>query len=125
MFSAGLSTAAFFGLWAIVESLTAISETVTVERPWSGPSAGGFLAAMGMILGRAVAGDWVSAEATVRDFAVVAWPVLPLAGAAIVIERFWPFDANARTEDSSAGLLVSVVYVAVSFLYVFVWQGMP
>ena len=43
VFSAGLSTAAFFGLWAIVESLTGISETVTVERDRrSGPAAWGF-----------------------------------------------------------------------------------
>ena len=48
-----------------------------------------------------------------------------LAGAAIVIEWFWPFDVNALTEDSAAGLLLSAVYVVVSFLYVFVLQGMP
>jgi hypothetical protein len=78
-----------------------------------------------MILGRAVAGDWVSAEATIRDFAAMAGPVLPLAAAAVVVERFWPFDINARTEDSAAGLFVAAVYVVVSSLYVFVLRGMP
>jgi len=126
VFSAGLSTFAFFGLWAVVESLTGISELVTVERAGgAGLRLGGLLAGMGMILGRSVAGDWLSAEATIRDFAVAAWPALPLVAAAVIIERFWPFDTNARTEDSAAGLFISAVYVVVSFLYVFVLQGMP
>ncbi len=126
VFSAGLATVGFFGLWALVEGLTGISELVTVERAGgAGLRLGGFLAGTGMILGRAVAGDWVSAEATIRDFAAVAWLALPLAGAAIIIERFWPFDVNARTEDSAAGLFIATVYVVVSFLYVFVVQGMP
>lgn len=125
-FSAGLSTGALFGLWAVVEWFTGISESVTVERSGgAGLRLGGFLAGTGMILGRAVAGDWVSAAATVRDFAVVAWPVLPLAGVAVIIEWFRPLDVNARTEDSAAGLFVASVYIAASFLYVFVWQGMP
>ena len=126
VFSAGLSTVAFFGLWAVVESLTGISELVTVERAGgAGLRLGGLLAGMGMILGGSVAGDWVSAEATIQDCAVAAWPALPLVGAAVIIERFWPFDANGRTEDSAAGLFIAAVYVVVSFLYVFVLQGMP
>jgi len=125
-FSAGLSTAGFFGLWALVEWLTGISELVTVERAsGAGLRLGGFLAGTGMILGRSVAGDWVSAEATVRDFIVTAWPALPLAGAADVVERLGSSDVNARTEDSGAGLFIAAVYVVVPFLYVFAVQGMP
>lgn len=124
-FSAGLSTVSFFGLWALVEWPTGISESVTVERSLgAGLRLGGFLAGTGVILGRSVAGDWVSAQATVRDFIVIAWPALPLAGAAVVIERLWPFEGDTPTEDA-AGLFVAAVYVAVSFLYVFVVQGMP
>ncbi len=126
VFSAALSTGAFFLLWAAVECLTGISEAVTVERTiGSGLRLGGFLAGTGVVLGQAVAGDWVSAEATVRDFGVVAWPVLPLAAAAVILERLWPFDINARTEDSAAGLFIAAVYLVVSFLYIFALQGMP
>jgi hypothetical protein len=125
-FSAGLSTVGFLGLWALTEWLTGISELVTVERAGgAGLRLGGFLAGTGMILGRSVAGDWVSAQATVRDFIGMAWPALLLALAAVTIERFWPFDVNARTEDAAAGLFIAAVYVVVSFLYVFVVQGMP
>lgn len=126
IFSAALSTGGFFLLWALVEWLTGISETVTVERTsGSGLRLGGFLAGAGMVLGRAVAGNWVSAEATLRDFAVVAWVVLPLAIVAVLIERLWPFDITARTEDWAAGLLVAAAYIGASFLYVFALQGMP
>jgi len=126
VFSAGLSTGAFFVLWALVEWLTDIGESITIDRAvGAGLRLGGFLVGAGMILGRAVAGDWVSAEATVRDFAAVAWPVLPLAGTAVILERILPFDVNARTEESLAGLFVSGVFVTLSALYVFVWQGMP
>jgi hypothetical protein len=126
VFSAGLSTLAFFGLWALVERLTAVSELVTVDRAVdAGLRLGGFLAAAGMILGRAVAGDWVSAEATVGDFVAVAWPVLPLAALAVVIERVQSPHTSARGGDSLVGLFVASIYMAVSCLYVFVWQGHP
>ncbi len=126
VFSAGLSTGAFFVLWALVENLTGVSERVTIERAdGAGLRLAGFLAAMGMILGRAAAGDWVSAEATVRDFVLVAWPVLPLAGAAVIVERVSPCDVNAQTEDSLVGLLVAGIFVALAVVYVFVWQGAP
>lgn len=126
VFSAGLATGAFFLLWAVVEWLTGVSESVTVERAdGAGLRLGGFLAGMGMILGRSVAGDWVSAEATVRDFVSGSWPVLPLAAVAVIAERILPSDPRAPLADTLVGLFVSTLFVAASFLYVFVWQGMP
>jgi uncharacterized membrane protein YjfL (UPF0719 family) len=123
-FSAGLATIAFFGLWTLVERLTAISELVTIDRSVdAGLQLGGLLIAMGMILGRAVAGDWVSAAATVRDFALVAWPVLPLALLAVVVERVQSPDASHHEGESLVGLFVAMVYLAIAGLYVFVWQG--
>ncbi len=126
VFSASLSSLAFFGLWALFEWLTGISESVTVERSGgAGLRLGGFLAATGIILGRAVAGDWVSARATVQDFAALAWPVLPLAVLAVLIERLRLSDADAHDGGSFAGFFVAAVYLTVACLYVFVWQGKP
>jgi len=126
VFSAGLSTLVFFGLWAVVERLTGVSERVTVERAdGAGLRLGGFLVAAGMILGRAVAGDWVSAEATVNDFAMVAWPVLPLAVLAVVVERLRLSDADAGDGGSVAGSFIAAVHLTVASLYVIVWQGKP
>jgi hypothetical protein len=126
VFSAGLSTLALFGLWALVEWLTGVSESVTVGRAdAAGLRLGGFLAAAGMILGRGVAGDWVSTQATVQDFAAVAWPVLPLAVLAVLVERLRLSDADAHEGRSLAGSFVAAVYLSVACLYVFVWQGKP
>jgi len=126
IFSAGLSTGVFFLLWALVEKFTGVSESVTVERNGgSGLRLGGFLVGAGLILGRAVAGDWVSAEATIRDFALVVWPVLPLTWAAAIIERISPLDASAPAEGTPAAWFIASLFVAVPCFYVFVWQGMP
>jgi hypothetical protein len=126
VFSAALSTGTFFVLWALVENLTGVSERVTIDRAdGTGLRFGGFLVATGLILGRAVAGDWVSADATVRDFVTVAWPVLPLAGAEVIIGRVSSSDGSAGAEDSLTGPIVAAVFVAASSVYVFVWRGMP
>jgi len=126
VFSAGLSTLAFFGLWALVEWLTGVSESVTVGRlGGAGLRLGGFLAATGMILGRAAAGDWVSAQATVQDLVAVGWPVLPLAVLAMLVERLRLSDTDAHEEGFLGGVFVAAVYLAVACLYVFVWQGQP
>ena len=57
VYSALLSTGTLLLLWVILDRLTGVSESVTVERDVaSGMRLGGFLAAAGLILGRAVAG---------------------------------------------------------------------
>lgn len=66
--------------WILVAACTHAVEAVTVERDM--PSAlrlACFLAAAGLILGRAVAGDYVDLEDTVADFVALAWPVPVLA----------------------------------------------
>jgi len=70
LFCAALSTAAWLGSWAVLEGLTHAGESVTVDRDL--PAAlrlAAYLEASGLLLGRAVAGDWVSVEATLVDFA--------------------------------------------------------
>jgi hypothetical protein len=48
----------------------------------------GFLIGCGLILGRAVAGDWISLDATIGDFVRKAWPVLIILPLYIFCERF-------------------------------------
>ena len=87
VYSAGLSTATLFALWIVLDRLTRVSESVTVERDVaSGLRLGGFLVAAGLILGRAVAGDWVSASATTVAFVRQAWPALALLLLAVPLE---------------------------------------
>lgn len=87
VYSASLSTAGLLALWIILDRLSGLTEAVTVERDVaSGLRLGGFLVAAGLILGRAVAGDWVSASATTVEFVRQAWPALALLLLAVPLE---------------------------------------
>ncbi len=114
VFSAALATVALFGAWMLLEAVTGVSDVVTVDRdPSAGFRLGGFLIACGVILGRSVAGDWVSAEATVRDFAAAAWPVLVLVIVAAVVERVArPTPETPRPSLVAYGCAPAVLYVA-------------
>ncbi len=109
-----LGAGAWFVLWWIVESASAASEQVTVERDV--PAAirlGGYILASGFILARGAAGDWTSVGDTLRDF-WVAWPAVALAAAAIGIERF----VRNQPVGSSRGVAAAIAlgHLAVSAL---------
>ena len=114
VFSAGLACVALFAAWMLFETASGISEAVTVDRdPSAGLRLAGFLTACGVILGRGVAGDWVSAEATVRDFGLAAWPVVLLVIAAVVVERVArPTPTTPRPPVVPYGVLPAILYIA-------------
>ena len=114
VFSAALATFALFAAWMLLEAVTGVSDIVTVDRdPSAGVRLGGFLIACGVILGRSVAGDWVSAEATVRDFAAAAWPVIVLVIVAAIVERVArPSPGSPRPSLVAYGFIPAVLYVA-------------
>jgi len=62
----------------------------------------------GVIAGRAAAGNWVSVDATTREFIAVAWPIVPLVGAAIAHERLTP-PVYAETGDLRSFAFAAVV----------------
>ena len=83
-----LSVGSLIGLWLLYAGLTGNAAAIVVDRDVaSGIRLAGLLIAGGLILGRAVAGDWVSTAATIADFVQSAWITLPLLGVASVIER--------------------------------------
>ena len=114
VFAAGLSTLALYAAWMLLEMATGVSDVVTVDRDGSAAlRLAGFLVACGLILGRAVAGDWVSVEDTVRDFALVAWPVLALVAAAALVERtLRPTPETPRPALLPYGVMPGLAYVA-------------
>ena len=120
VFAAGLATIALFVAWGLLELLTGVSELVTIDRDAAASlRLAGFLIACGAILGRGVAGDWISAEATVRDFVVVAWPVLLLIAMAVIVERMTrPTPQTPRPSAMTFGLAPALAYVAVAAYYV-------
>ena len=130
VFSSGLGTLGFFGLWLLLELVWNVSNSIVEERdPASGLRLGAYLLATGLIFGRAVAGDWHSEIATVRDFMRDGWPAIPLWFMALIFEtmlrpsRHRPFPAWRR-----CGLLPSMLYLGIAVVWVCVlgrWEGMP
>ena len=120
VFSAALSTLAFFILWALLNRFTGLADSVTVDRdPASGLRLAGYFIGAGLILGRSVAGDWVSMEATVLDFMKTAWPVLLLWIAAVLLERtFRPNRERPLPSPLVYGLAPLAAYVALAGLFV-------
>jgi hypothetical protein len=109
-----MSVGALGGAWLLLAILTRNTASITVDRDRaSGVRLAGLLVAWGLILGRAVLGDWVSTEATLRDFVLFGWPVLVLLAVAVAVEpmvqpsRRRPFPSLGR-----AGVLPAACYVA-------------
>jgi hypothetical protein len=128
-YSVVLATAALFSLWIVLEMAAKVSVSIAEERDLaSGIRLCCLLIAMGSMLGRAVAGDWHSTDATLHDFVHDGWPAGVLCVLAIPIEwlvrpsRGHPFPSWSR-----AGLLPGVVYLvlAAGWLWrVGRWEGM-
>jgi hypothetical protein len=126
VFSAALATVTLFAVWMLLELASGVSDAVTVDRdPSAGLRLAGFLVACGLVLGRAVAGDWESAAATVRDFGNAAWPVLVLMIAAAVVERAArPTADSPRPSIVVYGCVPALVYVGAA-AYQVMRLGLP
>ena len=69
VFSCLLATGTLLLVWLVIAGLGRAAISITEERDVaSGLRVCALLIAEALILGRAIAGNWVSAEATVRDF---------------------------------------------------------
>ncbi len=119
LFCASLSTAGFFVLWFCLTWILGLADRLTVERDESlGTRMGGLCASVGLILGGAVAGDWKSFDATLRDFARFTWPVLALLIIAIVTETRWRSceKGSDTTGVQSIGIAAGYVVLAGAYL---------
>jgi hypothetical protein len=130
VFSAALGTGGLFGLWLVLELAARVSVSITEERDEaSGLRLGGFLLASGLILGRAVAGDWHSVSETLHDFVADGWPALLLLAIAVVSEWFLrPSRLRPFPKWSACGLVPALAYLAfavVCLVHLGRWEGMP
>lgn len=117
LFSAFLSSVLFFMLWFGVDVLTLISERITVERDESaGIRMGGFLLSIGLLSGWSVAGDWTSASATLKDFALSSWPAILLAAIAVVLESI--FRRTNRKLPKVVPSFISLFYISTAVYWV-------
>ena len=120
-----LATLAWAAAWFVYQLLTDVADTVTLDRDV--PSAlrlAGLLVAIGLILGRAVAGDYESAEQTLHDLAAQGWPVIPLALVAAVVQLRTRPARNRRASSTTGALIVAAIYLAVAILWM-VFLGAP
>lgn len=120
-FAAGLALGVWFALWVLVELLARPSEAIVVDRDLaSGIRLGGLLVAQGFVLGRAVAGDWVSFDGTLRDFAAFGWPAGLAAVAASAMERFFrPHPAEPTRSVARCGVAPALVWVVLAGWWAF------
>jgi uncharacterized membrane protein YjfL (UPF0719 family) len=118
-FSAALSTLGLLFAWAVIATFTPIVEAISLDRDLaSGLRLAGFLTASGAILGRAVAGDWVSVSATFVDFVHYAWPVLILIAVELFMSRlFRPTPQHPSWPAIPYGAIPAMVYVAIAALF--------
>lgn len=126
VYSAALSTVALLVLWAMLDAVSSVNDVVTIDRDAAaGLRLAGFLVGVGCILGRAVAGDWVSARATVGDFLAFSWRVLPLVAlAALVDARARPTPARPAAPVLLAGALPGLLYAGIGAALVYL-AGIP
>lgn len=130
MFAAAVATAAFFLLWGVLELTTHVSDVIAIDRDLaSGIRLAGLLVAIGLILGRAAAGDWESAEATVRDLLRLGWPTAALVVFAAVMQKYArPTPRNPVPATALFGWMPAILFVLVAVLYVLStghWRTIP
>ncbi|MDR1009705.1 MAG: hypothetical protein LBM04_00985 [Opitutaceae bacterium] len=119
VFSAGLSTGTMFCGLLLMNLSANVVERITVGRDVGlAVRTGAFLAMAGVIAGRAVAGDWVSGGATVRDFFATAWPLF---GIALTLCFFEMVFRRARLSATVSGVIagLELSYAA----YCLMWAG--
>lgn len=87
LISGSIAAGCWVIIWLVVNGAVGLHERITVDRDV--PAAirlGALMLAVGWICGRGAAGDWVSFERTVEEFAVI-WPAGVIAALAIATER--------------------------------------
>lgn len=124
IFAAALSTGSLLLFWCILARAGGAMESVVLDRDRaSGLRAGAFMLACGLILGRAVAGNWTSTDATIKDFFRLGWPAFVLLLIALGIERkFRPIWDKPARQLMPHGVLPGMLYVIFAVL-VILWHG--
>ncbi len=113
----GLGTLTWLLLGALIDKLTAVIESITMEHDVnSGLRFGAYLVGSGLILAVASSGDWTSLLATVGEF-FVGWPVIPLALLMIVLERrLFGAIGDEPEKQKQLSVIVAVCYLLYGIL---------
>jgi uncharacterized membrane protein YjfL (UPF0719 family) len=118
VFSAGLANGALLLMWVFGNLFTHVEEVLTVERDVAaGWRTFGYFAGGGLILGRAVAGNWQSGTETIADFVAKGWPVVFVWGSAVVMDAVLrPSPSCPARPPGQCGLLPAAVLIGMGLL---------
>lgn len=116
VFSAGLASVLLFIAWLMLAQFSPVMDAITIDRdPAAGLRLGVFLAAGGLLLGRAVAGDWYSVADTIGDAAAAIPALGVMVVVALMVERVaHPTPRRPRAPLVSLGLVPAVLYAAIA-----------
>lgn len=119
LFSSALSTGLFFALWFALDVLTSISDAITIERSNdTGIRMAGFLVGLGLLSGWSVAGDWVSASATVKDFLHSSWPAMAITATAAFLELALKRSSIRFSSRITVSAVLSVAYIGLGLAWI-------
>lgn len=120
LYAAFFATVCWFAILYAIDQICGIFNDVFVGRDHAaGVRLMGTSIALGLILGRGVAGTWVSAAATLDDFARDAWPALIVAAFEILatfLARI--FRGTRPTLPASLGFPAVVLSVGGAVIYI-------
>lgn len=118
LLSATFSTVGFFVCWMLLEGFTHISETVTIERDLAaGLRLAAYLMTIGLVLGQAVSGNWISFDDLVWDFFRRGWMALAITAFAAFIESFSrPTVERLQPSVSVYGIAPAAAYFATALI---------
>ena len=116
VFSAGLSTLTSLALWIVLTLCSPVADVVAIDRDRAtGTRLAGFLIALGLVLGRGVAGDWISGPQTIADFTVALPTAAVILAMAIAVERFArPTADRPHGSIVALGILPALAYLAIA-----------
>jgi uncharacterized membrane protein YjfL (UPF0719 family) len=123
---AAVATAAMLALWAMLEAIGDPAEAITVDRDVAaGIRAAGFFVAAGLVLGRAMAGDWFSWPDTFAEFVSMAWVAVLVAGlAGIFNQMFRPTPSRPEPSRVGLGVVPACILVLIAVTYL-IYLGPP
>lgn len=115
-----LATAAWLGIWMLVELISTLSESIAIDRDVAtGTRHAAFLLAGGLMLGRTTAGDWTSWRETFASMLLLAWPVVPLAILAAIVGRISrPSKDQPEPSWLKNGLLPGTSFILLAVGYI-------
>jgi hypothetical protein len=119
VFSGILSTGSLTLVYLLLEKLGNTHDAVTIDRDVAtGLRMAGLFIGCGAVFGVSVAGDWKSADETVRDFLARAWPSIVIVVAAIFFHvSMKPTPENPRPAAVSCGVVPMLVMVLIGLIW--------